>query len=448
LKIIPKEIIIRNKVLFIAPSAYPLGGVATWLDYLIPGLMDMGWSVTLGLASGKFHNVADYMKRYKFGNIVKIANKTGSREGRIRSIIDVIRENQPDIVAAVNIPDAYAAIERLKTEDMYSPKAVMTIHAIQPDLYDDAREFDHVLDAVICTNRLACKLVEKASGIGPTRIFYAPYGVAVPDAVERLRTNDNKIRIAYSGRIDHFQKRVNDIPKILMRLEEKRIPFEFIIAGGGPAEKDLLHATEKLGLSSKINFLGPLSYNELVQKVYQTCDILLITSFWETGPIVAWEAMSYGLAVVTSNYIGSGLERSLMHGANCLMFPIGDNKKAAQCIESLLNKDLRKSLVKEGYNLVKESYNQQKSIRYWDNAFQKIREKPLQSFHQKNRVLAPAGRLDRLLGVHFAETVRCAIGRKFIHNDPGGEWPHSYGHHKEDDEKFWKIAAEIDSGLK
>src|SRR5690349_18307661 len=41
----------RN-ILFVAPSAYPLGGVATWLDYVVPGLRHRNWKVTLGLVQG------------------------------------------------------------------------------------------------------------------------------------------------------------------------------------------------------------------------------------------------------------------------------------------------------------------------------------------------------------------------------------------------------------
>jgi len=50
----------RGSLLFVAPSAYPLGGLATWLDYLVPGLRDKGWKVTIGLTAGQFHNVDAY----------------------------------------------------------------------------------------------------------------------------------------------------------------------------------------------------------------------------------------------------------------------------------------------------------------------------------------------------------------------------------------------------
>ncbi len=45
-------------LLVVAPSAYPLGGVATWLDDLVPGLERAGWRVTVGLTAGRHHDVS------------------------------------------------------------------------------------------------------------------------------------------------------------------------------------------------------------------------------------------------------------------------------------------------------------------------------------------------------------------------------------------------------
>ena len=43
----------------------------------------------------------------------------------------------PDIVASVNIPDAYPAVNRLRRSRKHTPKIVMTVHGIEAYLYDD-----------------------------------------------------------------------------------------------------------------------------------------------------------------------------------------------------------------------------------------------------------------------------------------------------------------------
>lgn len=433
----------RGPLLFVAPSAYPLGGLATWLDYVVPGLEDKGWKATIGLTSGQFHNVDAYRKIHPFDKVVKIGNPTGSREGRIRSLCRAIQDIHPDIVAGVNIPDTYAAVERLRSAKGRGPRVVMTIHGIQPDLYEDARDYRSVLDAVICTNKLACRLVREETALEEERVYYAPYGVELSENVRQC-SSGGTLRIAYSGRLDHFQKRVDDIPQILLQLKHKGIPFEFIVAGGGPAEAALREQMTFLGLSDVVRFLGVLSYTDLVEQVYRFADILLVTSSWETGPIVIWEAMAHRMAVVTSSYIGSGLEGSLKPNENCLLFPVGDTQQAAECIESLADPDMRKTIAEGGYKLVESRYSHERSVEAWDGCFRAIIDAPARNPASQNRTSPPAGRLDRLLGHHFAEDFRKLTGRTFQHADPGGEWPHSYGMRQDNDALFWEKATSLD----
>lgn len=67
-----------SSVLFIAPSAYLYGGLATWLDYLVPGLENSGWDITVGLVAGKHHSAGAYLKQHPFRKTRAIENKSGS----------------------------------------------------------------------------------------------------------------------------------------------------------------------------------------------------------------------------------------------------------------------------------------------------------------------------------------------------------------------------------
>ena len=59
--------------------------------------------------------------------------------------------------------------------------------------------------------------------------------------------------------------------------------------------------------------------------------------------------MSRGVVVVTSAYIGSGLEGGLVDTENCLMFPIGDIEAAAKGIEKLQDPKLYAGLFSGGH---------------------------------------------------------------------------------------------------
>ena len=110
-------------ILIVAPSAYPLGGVATWIDYIVPGLRKRGWRVTLGLTAGFHHNVDAYLTDHPIEGVIRIRNTTGTGEGRVRALCNAITEVKPDIVASANIVDVYRAVNRLNRKGSLSVRA-------------------------------------------------------------------------------------------------------------------------------------------------------------------------------------------------------------------------------------------------------------------------------------------------------------------------------------
>src|SRR6185503_3526342 len=116
------------------------------------------------------------------------------------------------------------------------------------------------------------------------------------------------------------------------------------IAGDGPARNSLLQALQPWIESGRVEYLGALAADQIGPQVFANADVFLLTSSWETGPIVIWEAMAAGVAVVSSRYIGSGLEGALQHEGNCLMFPVGDSEAAATQLARTRDVDLRGAL--------------------------------------------------------------------------------------------------------
>ncbi|MFM6133652.1 MAG: glycosyltransferase family 4 protein, partial [Sphaerospermopsis kisseleviana] len=185
-------------------------------------------------------------------------------------------------------------------------KIVMTCHGIQEDLFADMKLFKNSLDAVVCTNKLACKLTENYGGLKANQVCYAPYGSAIKTSLNQHP--HLPFTIAYSGRLERDQKRVHDLVTIVSLLKKADLNFRLLIAGSGPEENEL---KKKLSSVEEVSFLGQLKENELINQVYQESDVLIMPSSWETGPIVIWEAMAWGVAVVSSRYVGSGLEGAL-----------------------------------------------------------------------------------------------------------------------------------------
>lgn len=475
-------------LLFVAPSAYPLGGVQTWLDYLLPGLAERKWRPVLGLVAGRFHDVERYLTVHPWPETVAIANPTGSAVGRIRALCRVIERIQPDLVVSVNIPDCYAAVERLRLRRRTSPRVVMTNHSVEAQYLGDAKAWRDVLDGMIGTNHLTCRLAVEWAGLAPERVHYAPYGVELPprpdrQAIDRaagpstdrstVRATDRvtdrsahltmnpvtdpatenpaesrPLRIAYSGRLDEEQKRASDIPLILEALDALGVDYELRLAGGGPSEAGLRERLRPRVVAGQVSFLGVLAPAALNEQLYDWADVLLVTSSWETGPIVIWEAMARGLPVVTSRYIGSGLENSLLDGDNCLMYQVGDTRAAATQLQRMTETSQCATLAQRGRALVADRYTRPLSVAQWDACLRAILDQPQQPSSRTPRSVPPAGRLDRWLGTGLGEHVRRLSGRAHRHSDAGGEWPHVSWRNCTDasaEKTLWELAGRIDS---
>lgn len=419
--------------------------MATWLDYLAHGLEAREWRPVLGLVAGKHHDPDLYLREHPFDPVEIIRAPTGTVEGRVRALVRAIRRVRPDLVATANIPDVFRAVDRMRRRGDRSLRVLMTLHGLQPDYFQDIEAFRAVIDGVVCTNRLTCELAERIGGMDPSRIFYAPYGVEAQLTYEEREAGDGELRILYCGRFDQDQKRVLDLPQILCALDSKGVPSSLTLAGGGPLETDLREALTPWVETGRAHFAGGLGAGALAEE-YGRADALLITSSWETGPIVAWEAMAAGVPVVSSRFLGSGLEGALVDGESSLLFPVGDAEGAAECLVRLAGSlELRDTLRKNAKKLVCERYSTSHSVGQWAGALKRVLERPPRSASQSLPPIQPQGRLDRLLGVGAAETVRHLLRRRFEHAGPGGEWPHSYGD-RSNDEEFLAQARDLDRG--
>lgn len=398
-----------------------------WLDYLCRDLGARGFDPIVGLVQGSAHDVDAYRRAYRGIVSVPIGNPSGSAEGRRRALVAAFENLRPDLVVGVNIADTYPAVRRVRQRGRWLPRVAMSLHAIEPDLFGDIGLNVDVLDAVIASNRLACRLCEAESGMSSQRVLYAPYGVdaGALGAIAEHRRSDSRLRIAWVGRLEQSQKQVLQLPGILDALDQSGLNYVLRIAGDGPERVQLLDKLASWIQRGKVEWLGAMPSADVPERVYGDADVLLLTSTWETGPIVIWEAMAAGVCVVTSRYVGSGLENALLHDTNCLMFDVGDVASAAAQIARASDVAFRQCLVNAGWKLVDARYSRETSVDSWAAAFKSVMRLP-PTTPAPETAPASSGRLDRLVGTAAAESVRKVLGIRYLHTSAGGEWPHAF----------------------
>lgn len=438
-------------LLFVAPSAYLLGGVQDWLADLVADMRLRGMQVSVAVPDDSIHRRDRYADRYPNLAPIPFRNPTGSEAGRIQALEQLLRDHPDHLVAGVNIAALYPAVRRLRRRGDFRGHLVMTLHAIEADYFADLRDQNDLLDALVVTNRLSGELARALGGMEAERVFYAPYGVelgsgSVKPAPATGEAGTEPLRIAWVGRLDRAQKRVQDLVPILESLDARGIPFQLTIAGDGP-ERPLVETSLAGWIAAgQVIVAGAIPRSELAQRVYRTHQVLLITSAWETGPIVAWEAMAAGLAVVSSRYVGSGLEGALVQGSTALLFPVGDAQEAAVQLACLRNPARLRELGAAGFHLVKRRYSREASLAAWMAAFQAVAAHDPLPAPGRAVPIAAAGGIDRRLGPETAERLRRLLHRRFRHREAGSEWPHS-GHSGGDDASLLALAGALDRGM-
>lgn len=119
------------------------------------------------------------------------------------------------------------------------------------------------------------------------------------------------------GRL-HYQK---NFPLFLEVAAEvcRRLPQAlFVIAGEGPERAALEDMARKLGIDSRLRFLG---FVPDMPELYQALDVLMLTSHFEGTPLTVLEAMAMGIPVVAARV--DGVAEVLEDGRDGIVVPPG-----------------------------------------------------------------------------------------------------------------------------
>lgn len=166
-------------------------------------------------------------------------------------------------------------------------------------------------------------------GIGPDRIAVIPW---VPPPVtrsprEHRRAEDDTCTILFVGRLI-YQKGVQYLLRALQLLNQS---FSLRIAGDGYYGAELKAASRRLGVSSRVEFLGTLS-GPVLEREYSQASVLVVPSLLpEPLGLVVSEALSHELPVVVSDV--GGLPEWRTRGYDVRTYPARDPQTLAALIE-------------------------------------------------------------------------------------------------------------------
>lgn len=157
------------------------------------------------------------------------------------------------------------------------------------------------------------------------------------------RTPGVKVIILSVGRL-HPSKNYETTIKALVPIRD--LNFEYLIAGIGELEEDLMAQVEHLGLQDKVKFVG---YVSDIPSLLKKADIFLIPSKWEGFGLAAVEAMNASLPCIVSDIPGLG-DLIIKDGEDAFLVAPSNEQRITERLRKLIeNKELRHEMGKKAF---------------------------------------------------------------------------------------------------
>lgn len=418
------------KVLFLCKSFPVFGGVERWLTDMVVGLRMRGVDAQVALAQGRrFHDPHLFAKMHPgLSPHYTLNGTTGCRSERVESVRKIIRAVKPDIVVPVLMADALIGAILEKQRRKFS--LIYPIHEIGAGPGLDLRRFQGSIDAVVSVNEDA--LAQVKQHLDERHLAQTiPCGVSIPTNSDESNQRVHGCGdILWCGRLDSGQKRPQDLVPIMSELVKRSLANRVVVAGDGDYRRSLESQISAAGLTDRFLLLGRVSHERILDEVMPRASMLLITSEWETGPLVAFEAMARGVPVVAANFEGRVAGEVLRDSETCLVYPVGDLRAAAHCIHRLVvDPELHARMGAAGRALVEATRSVDLMVDRWCEAFEG-------TMNRRSNHCARAVRNSRniarghILGLRIPGTLSAGIRRVFdrpiTHKYASDEWPFYY----------------------
>jgi glycosyltransferase involved in cell wall biosynthesis len=174
-----------------------------------------------------------------------------------------------------------------------------------------------------------------ANGIAAEKLTVSRQGVTSALVREAARTPPRvasaELRVGFIGRLEHY-KGAHILINAMNRLPS-HLPVRLLIAGSGTEPHYLKQLTTAWDGDKRIEFLGPITREE-VPDFLRKLDVLAVPSnYMETGPLVVLEAQVFGIPVMGADL--GGISERIRDGVDGWLLPFEDSGAWAAAIEEI-----------------------------------------------------------------------------------------------------------------
>ncbi len=316
-------------LLLIGPS---VGGIRRHVAFLADALEEQGWTVVVAGPESSIEGMRRPRRRVEVVPVGMAPWRAVRAMRKLRRVAAGV-----DVVHAHGLTAGWCAALARGT-----PPVVLTVHnVVIPEtagrntalLRALERRLPRRVDAVIATSKAVAERMNKARR---APVVIPPVG---PPPVPRRTREAVRAWIGVDattplvvclGRL-HAQKGLPTLIEAAAILRRSVPDVVVAIVGEGPQAGRLVQLVEQAGLSGTVRILGPSDDGpgELA-----AADVVVVTSVWESGPLVVAEAMASGKPVVSTPV---GFVPALIRdGETGRLVPVGDAQATADALAAVL----------------------------------------------------------------------------------------------------------------
>ncbi len=234
----------------------------------------------------------------------------------------------------------------------------MTAHS--HDIFADNLTAQKVADATftrVISERNCAHLRDLVPSGARARCAVVYLGVEVPERI--VEPPERVPRIVCAARLAPV-KGHRYLLEALGKLAALGRDFRCDLVGDGPLRDDLAQLARDLGIAERVNFLGQIPHDVVLERLNRADWDISVMSSTETEvefegiPVALTEAAAAGLPIVASD---TGSIPEIVTPANGLLFPQRDSDRFAQALDALiLDRELRRTLGRAGRARVEELF--------------------------------------------------------------------------------------------
>lgn len=361
------------KLVYVITRSDSIGGAHVHVRDLCLALLRHGHDVTVLVGgSGPFCDELR-VRHIPFLSIDSLVRELNPRRdiAATKNLFRVLGKLNPDLVAThsskagwigrivarmLRIPVTFTAHGWAFTEGV-SPKAARLYRLAE-------RCTGFLADRVIAVSRYDRELAIRNRIVPPNKILTIHNGIPDIPVTALADPERHPPRLVMVARFE-APKDHRTVVEALARLTDRDWTLDLI--GDGPLRRETEQLVARLGLGSRIRFLG---VRKDVHQQLAQAQVFVLISNWEGFPLSILEAMRAGLPVVASNV--GGVSEAVFHGETGFTVPRGDIMTLRKYLEELITRPhLRLALGRRGRQVFEERFR-----------FERMLDKTLNVYYQ------------------------------------------------------------------